>query len=72
MRLSWGKCIVVSACASLFVVLSCEKHQVGEEPKVQKEKAADLGKSSSEPTPEAPSPTPSAKPTPAEFFPTKP
>jgi hypothetical protein len=71
MRFSLRKCIAFSACASLIVICSCEKHHVGELPEVQKERVDD--KSASEATPPAAlSPTPVAKPTPAEFFPTKP
>jgi hypothetical protein len=70
MRFFLRKCIAFSACASLIIICSCEKHHVGELPEVQKERV-DL-KSASEAAPPAVSPTPVAKPTPAEFFPTKP
>jgi hypothetical protein len=71
MRFSLLKCITFSACASLIIICSCEKHHVGELPEVQKERVD--GKSGSEATPSAVvPPTPAATLTPAEFFPTKP
>jgi hypothetical protein len=72
MRDSLRKFLVVSACASLLLVCSCEKHQVGEDPEFQKEKT-DIGNGSEENSATASeselTATPSPKPTPAEFFP---
>jgi hypothetical protein len=64
-------CVAFSACVSLIVICSCEKHEVGEMPDVQKERGQVANQSA---TPESggSSPTPSAKPTPVDFFPTKP
>jgi hypothetical protein len=71
MRFSLRKCIAFSACASLIIICSCEKHHVGELPEVQKERVD--AKSTTEATPSvSASLKPVATPTPAEFFPTKP
>jgi len=71
MRFSLRKCIAFSACASLIIICSCEKHHLGELPEVQTERI-DV-KSTAEATPAtAVPPKPAATPTPAEFFPTKP
>ena len=65
---------ILSVCLGLIVLLvcSCEKHQPGEYPEVQR----DVTEAKKQPeTPvesQSASPTPSAQPTPAEFFPTKP
>jgi hypothetical protein len=68
MRLTLGKCIASSSCAFLFVICSCEKHRVGEYPEVQKEHSYGV-KATDESSSATTSPTPLAKPTPAEFFP---
>jgi hypothetical protein len=70
---SAGKSITLCICGTLLLVCSCEKHQPGEYPEVQRDRAAEqepVAAGTTETT--APSPTPMAKPTPAEFFPTKP
>ena len=74
MREFLRKCFVVSACASLILVCSCEEHHVGEDPEFQKEHT-EAG-SGSEENPAAATeaeqatvPTPTPKPTPPEFFP---
>jgi hypothetical protein len=63
---------VIMAIASLIFCCSCEKHHLGEMPEVQKEHV-DLARAAKENSGAAKetstSPTPSAKPTPAEFFP---
>jgi len=65
------KLLVISACASLFLVCSCEKHRVGEDPEFQKEQTdAGNGEETPATSNEAElTATPSPKPTPAEFFP---
>jgi hypothetical protein len=73
MGLSLGKNICL--CAAIIVVCSCDKHRPGEYPEVQRDKTqavspAPEAAASAETSP-APS-TPAAKPTPADFFPTKP
>jgi hypothetical protein len=71
MRFSLRKCVALSAGASLVFVCACEKHYVGELPELQKE-PVNLNRGV-ETTPAAmSSPSPAARPTPAEFFPTKP
>jgi hypothetical protein len=71
MRFLLRNCVAFSACVSLIAICSCEKHKVGEMPDVQKERT-DLANQSATPETGGTSPTPSAKPTPADFFPTKP
>jgi hypothetical protein len=71
MRFSLRNCIALSACVSLVLICSCEKHVVGEMPEVQKERA-EVAPHSEAAGASAVSPTPTAKPTPAEFFPTQP
>jgi hypothetical protein len=65
-------CFVFSACVSLLLVVSCEKHHLGEDPEVQKEHVVVPGgsdeNSSSAKEPSA-SPSATASPTPVEFFP---
>jgi hypothetical protein len=72
MRFSMRKWLAFSACACLIVICSCEKHPVGQMPDVQREEpdlAAAREKNPSETGNTLASPTPSIKPTPAEFFP---
>jgi hypothetical protein len=72
MGFSLRKWFVLSAFASLVVVSACDKHRVGELPEVQKEHSYPENRRAGEPVPSG-SQTPSAKPTPADFFPeTKP
>jgi hypothetical protein len=71
MGLSLGKTIVLFVCTTVFLLCSCDKHQVGEYPEVQRE-LTDTSQPASVAEPPAASSTPAAKPTPAEFFPTKP
>jgi len=64
--------ILLSAGAIIFCC-SCEKHHLGEMPEVQREHGELASRSAEDldvvkERPAAP-PTPSAKPTPAEFFP---
>ena len=61
----------VSAAALIFCC-SCEKHRLGEDPEAQKEHidaAGGGGENSSEFKGALTSPTPTASPTPVEFFP---
>ena len=80
-----GRSSALFLCVAVFLVCSCEKHRVGEYPEVQRELADVIGqRSKAEVRPPEPkaetaatvaattSPTPAAKPTPAEFFPTHP
>jgi hypothetical protein len=72
MQFSVRKFVAFSACASLLVICSCEKHRVGEMPEAQKEQPDPAAVREKEPRAESEKsalPTPSAKPTPAEFFP---
>jgi hypothetical protein len=69
MRFSVRTTSVILAAASL-ISISCEKHQVGELPEVQKEHV-DLAAGREADPAAAHAPTPAAKPTPAEFFPDK-
>ena len=62
------KCLLFSAFVSLLLFCSCDKHQVGELPEVQKEHVYPMSSAQSEPV-LSPSPTPEVKPTPADFFP---
>jgi hypothetical protein len=75
MRFCFGKFVAIFAGAAVMLFCSCEKHRVGEMPEVQKEHV-DLARPSeekaAEPAERSTSPTPPAKPTPAEFFPAKP
>jgi hypothetical protein len=72
MGFSLRKCLIFSAFASLAIFSACDKHQVGELPEVQKEHNYPEDRGASEPVANG-SQTPSAKPTPADFFPeTKP
>jgi len=72
MGLSLGKSISLCLCVIVFLICSCEKHQVGEYPQVQRD-LTEVSKQPETATESQPvSPTPSAQPTPAEFFPTKP
>jgi hypothetical protein len=72
MRFGLRKFTALSACTSLVLFCSCEKHRLGEMPDAQKEHvdlasqpAKSSGASSEGATPFSPSPTL----TPAEFFP---
>jgi hypothetical protein len=60
----------VSTVALIFCC-SCEKHRLGEDPEVQKERVDVAGgqETSSEAIETSPSPEASASPTPVEFFP---
>src|SRR4051812_18908695 len=70
MGLSLGKRIAIFV-SSTVLVCSGEKHGVGEYREVQRERGADpAGEAPAKST--ATSASPVAKPTPAEFFPTKP
>jgi hypothetical protein len=72
MGFSLRKWLVFSAYISLAVFSSCDKHHVGELPEVQKEHTFPENRGPAEPVTDA-AQTPSAKPTPADFFPeTKP
>ena len=72
MGFSPRKCLAFSAFISLVLFGSCDKHPVGELPEVQKEHNYPENHHEAESGSVA-SPTPSAKPTPADFFPeTKP
>jgi len=70
MRFPLRKCVALSSCAFAALVCSCEEHQVGEDPQVQREGLKIPAKEIASTVPA--SPTPAAKPTPVEFFPTKP
>jgi len=82
MGFSLGRSIAFSLCAIVFLICSCDRHQPGEYPQVQREladvfgqrlKAETKGEAKAEAAPAAATPnTPAAKPTPAEFFPTHP
>ncbi len=63
-----GRSLLLAASAGLAVFASCEKHTVGELPEVQKEHIYPIVASDREPA-ASPGQTPSAKPTPADFFP---
>jgi hypothetical protein len=66
MNLSFRCGIAALGCGFLAVICSCEKHHAGELPEQGEHDRAPEDK-----TPEvAPSPSPSATATPAEFFPT--
>jgi len=60
---------------AVILCCSCEKHHLGEMPEVQKEhvdiasESSESSETSTTPEERSPSPTPSATPTPAEFFP---
>jgi hypothetical protein len=72
MGLSLGKRIAIFFAAAA-VVCSCDQHKPGEYPEVQRDKIHDASPSpAAEESQPASSPSPPAKPTPAEFFPTKP
>jgi len=71
MRFLLRNCIAFSACISLVVICSCEKHQVGEMPEVQRERT-EVARATEPVAPAIPPPTPASKSTPAEFFPTQP
>jgi len=69
--------MALTICATVFLVCSCDRHQLGEYTEIQREKgmepvpaAADVEKSTS--TTPSSSAAPAAKSTPADFFPTKP
>jgi hypothetical protein len=66
MGFSPGKCLVVSAFASLVIFSSCDQHAVGELPEVQREHT--LPPNAADRESAAPAQTPAAKPTPADFF----
>jgi hypothetical protein len=76
MRFGLRKFTAVSACTSLILFCSCEKHRLGEMPDAQKEHldpAAQPAKTSSASPERSTSSSPSPSLTPAEFFPgTKP
>jgi hypothetical protein len=72
MRFSLRKCITISAFLSLCLFCSCDKHVVGELPEVQQEHLYPKPVHEGQPA-GVPAHTPTAKPTPADFFPeTKP
>jgi hypothetical protein len=72
MRFDLRKAGVIFAVGAILFCCSCEMHHLGEDPGVQRERV-DLvtgSKEDSDIVKEVPaSPMPSAKPTPAEFFP---
>jgi len=72
MRFDLRKAGVIFAVGAILFCCSCEMHHLGEDPEVQREHV-DLvtgSKEDSDIVKEVPaSPMPSAKPTPAEFFP---
>ena len=68
-----GKSIALFVCTALFLFCSCDRHQPGELPEVQRNKLEEAKSPAAEKAETtAVSPSPTAKPTPAEFFPTKP
>jgi hypothetical protein len=62
-----GRWFLLAASAGLAVFASCEKHTVGDLPEVQKEHIYPVA--SERESAASPGQTPSAKPTPADFFP---
>jgi len=73
MGLSLGKSITLFVCAALFLFCSCDRHQPGELPEVQRDKVEEAKAPVAEKAETtATSPSPTVKPTAAEFFPTKP
>jgi len=73
MHFSFRKAGLLVSVGALVLCCSCEKHKLGEIPPVQKEHV-DIAGGSSEDSDvvnerSTSSPTPSAKPTPGEFFP---
>ena len=76
MGFSLGRTIALTLGATLFLICSCDKHQLGEYPAVQRDKTQPIppetaNVETASPTPESTS-VPAAKPTPPDFFPTKP
>jgi hypothetical protein len=72
MQFSLRKCIAFSAYVVLPLFCSCDKHELGQMPEVQREKTAANDKAETAPSAAAPE-SPGAKPTPVDFFPaTKP
>ena len=68
-----GTSIALFVCTALFLFCSCDRHQPGEMPEVQRNKLEEAKSAPAEKAETtATSPSPTAKPTPAEFFPTKP
>jgi hypothetical protein len=72
MHFAVGKTGITFVIGALILCCSCEKHHVGEMPEVQKENV-DLAKASEKRSSDSDKistfPSPSARPTPAEFFP---
>jgi hypothetical protein len=68
MRSRIRRWLLLAASAGLAVFASCEKHTAGELPEVQKEHIYPVVANDGEPA-ASPGQTPSAKPTPADFFP---
>lgn len=72
----FGKAVTVCLCLGVILVCSCDKHSPGELPEVQRDKTVAAAPEAGQPVAPAEtgssSVTPPAKPTPAEFFPTKP
>jgi hypothetical protein len=62
------QCLLLGASAGLTIFASCDQHSVGEVPQLQKEHVFPVTANDHEST-AAPGGTPSAKPTPADFFP---
>ena len=77
MGFSLGRTMALTVCATVFLVCSCDRHESGEYPEVQREKGAEPSPATAQvetstSTPPPSSATPAAKPTPVDFFPTKP
>ena len=60
-----------AACSLLFFA-ACDEHQVGEDAEVQKEHILPVGAKTAAESEASTAQTPAAKPTPADFFPSKP
>jgi hypothetical protein len=71
MHFSFRETVAVISIGSLIFWCSCEKHPVGEDPEVQKERVDEAkGDEEKSPGPKADAPETTMKsPTPAEFFP---
>ncbi len=73
MGFSLRKWVALSVYVSLPLICSCDKHPLGEMPEVQRELTNKMENGSGAGPAVSPGQTPTAKPTPADFFPeTKP
>ena len=63
------KWLGLPAAASLLLFASCDQHEAGELPEVQKEHVLPLDCAKASESKAAAEQTPAAKPTPADFFP---